>query len=252
MNTSFLEPALKFNEIPFHPNESGNMLLQFRERGYAIVPHVFEPDSVDPFRAQIESLVVRDEAGTPTAVRTDDPIAVYLAKAPRLLGVLRGAFMPWFGRPHPVLFHPSWVVKPANPEDNNVHGWHRDADHGGVTGVHGYTYPTVVHIAVYLADMTPEFGPTYVIPRSHRDPKLSPYGDAVEEPFLPRKSDVVVWDQRLWHRGSARTVPGLRMVAIFGFYAVNSGYRLSEAQMNALAKASSEEERILFGGPVLG
>ena len=250
MTNICLDPALKFDENQLPASHRANMLMHFRECGFVTVPHVYLPESIDAYMAQIESLVV--PGGTrfsPIVVKMDDPITVYPAKAPRLLDVLRGTFMPWAGDTHPVLFHPSWVVKPANPDPDTVLDWHKDGDQAGVTMIHGYSYPSRVHIAIYFEDMTPELGPTYVIPRSHRDATLSPFSGAREEPFLPRKGDVVVWDQRLWHRASARTEPGLRIVAIFGFFGTPGPFQLSKAQTAALASAGSEEERTLFGGP---
>jgi hypothetical protein len=249
-----LEPALKFVETPYHPNDRGNILLRFRERGFATLGNVFQPETVDAYLDQIKSLVVEGkEWWNPLVLKSDDPITVHPARAPRLIDVLRGGFMPWIAEPMPVLMSGGWLVKPSNPDEKLVHDWHKDGDHIGATCAQGYTFPQVIHTAIYFADMTPDLGPTYVIPRSHRDPTLSPFGGAKEEPFLPGKGDVVIWDQRLWHRASPRTVPGMRIVAIFAFYPVpivEHRLRPSAAQLAAFKQAGSEKERILFGGPV--
>ena len=237
-----------------HPNDRGNILLRFREQGFATIGGVFQHDTVDAYLDQIKSLVRKNDVWwNPLVLPQVDPIITVPAKAPRLLEILRSAFMPWIDRPEPVLMSPSWLIKPSNPDEKLVHDWHKDADHIGATCIHGYTPPAVIHTAIYFADMTPDLGPTYVIPRSHRDATISPYNGAKEEAFLPSKADVVIWDQRLWHRGSARRVDGVRIAALFPFYGVPTGpnrTRLCEAQRAALSQAKTDEERILFGGPI--
>jgi len=58
-----VEPALKFNTTPYHPNDSGNILLRFREQGFAVAPGVFERDSVDPFLERSAQRFVRRKIG---------------------------------------------------------------------------------------------------------------------------------------------------------------------------------------------
>jgi ectoine hydroxylase-related dioxygenase (phytanoyl-CoA dioxygenase family) len=251
-----IRPALKFSNHSVHPNDEGNVLLQFRERGYAVLENVFQRDSVDAFREQILSASRKNDAFmTPYILPEDNPLFVFPAKAPRLRHVLSGAFAWGRVRPMVCLGHPSWLIKPSNPDARQVHDWHKDGDHeslGTLSG--GYQYPNWVHVNMYFEDMTPEQGPTYVIPRSHRDGKLSPFAGAPEAPLLCKKGDVVLWDQRMWHRGSARTAEGLRVVAIFGFFSVprSAGEGLIKAvpsQVQAWKQAETADERCLFGGP---
>jgi len=249
---AYLTPALQFVQTPFHPNDRGNMLLRFRERGFAVVSNVFERDSVDAYLDQIRSLVIPGtQWWAPYLLPQEDPITVYPALAPRLRSALAGGFMPWIAEPSPALLAAAWLIKPSNPDERLVHDWHKDGDHVGATSIHGYTHPAVIHVNMYFADTTIEHGPTYVIPGSHRDPTLSPFGGAKEEPLICNKGDVVIWDQRLWHRASPRTVEGLRIVGIFAFYPVpvcGMVADLSPAQKAAYASAKTPEEMILFSG----
>ena len=92
--------------------------------------------------------------------------------------------------------------------------WHKDPDHdlGRRSEHHG---PPTVHIGMYFTDMTPEHGPIEVILGSHRDPARSPYApDARPAHALIRKQDAFLWNQALWHRGTRRTIPGLRVFAL--------------------------------------
>ena len=248
-----IEPALKFvSDLP-HPNDRGNLLLHFRERGFAVLKNVFQRDSVAAYLEQVKGQVVAGPTpSVPLMLKMDSSVAVWPAKAPRLRHVLRGAFSSWISEPQVALLNPGWLIRPANPDPKIVHDWHKDADHLGVGNIGSYQYPSVVHALMYFTDMTPAHGPTHVIPRSHRDPTLSPFGGAQEEPLLCEKSDVVLWDQRTWHRGAARTVEGLRIMALFSFYPlpINDTPRpMPEAQRAAWLSSTDATDKITFGGP---
>jgi hypothetical protein len=121
--------------------------------------------------------------------------------------------------------------------------------------LNGYQYPSWIHISAYFTDITPEQGPTYVVPRSHRDPGISPFDPkgSREEPFLPTKCDVVMWDQRCWHRASPRTIEGLRIMMILPFFSVpirvEQTIKPCDAVRQAYAEATEPVDKILFGGP---
>jgi hypothetical protein len=106
---------------------------------------------------------------------------------------------------------------------------------------------------MYFRDMTVADGPTQVVPGSHVDPALSPYDGSPVESFLPRKQDVVLWDQRLWHRGAPRTAEGDRIFALYGFYALPRFDQNHPVQMpRALAQlwddATDPRDRLYLGG----
>jgi hypothetical protein len=250
-------PALKFNTDTQHPNDLGNMLLMFREKGYAIVSNVFERESVDAYVAQLKAIIRKGpEWYIPYEMPLDNPLAIEPARAPRLRTALQTAFAWEREKPAICLAGPSWLIKPSNVDKRLVHDWHKDGDHWGIGAINGgYHYPSWIHAAAYFTDMTLEHGPTFVIPRSHRDPTLSPF-DAkgfTEEPFLPQKGDVVIWDQRAWHRGSARTVEGLRIMMNFAFFSVPirtpQTLKPCEAVRRAYQDATDPQDKMLFGGP---
>lgn len=248
-------PALRFVQEPVHPNDEGNILLTLREQGFATIGNVFARDSVDAFLAQLTALVRPTGIWwSPLEIPHDTPMSIHPTRAPRLRQLLRRVFNPVTPGPHVGLAPLGWVVRPHDPDPKIVHDWHKDGDHQVVGCRDGhYDYPSFIHAVMYFTDMTPAHGPTYVIPRSHRDPKLSPYAGSAEMPFLPQKGDVVLWDQRTWHRGSARTVPGMRIAAIFCFYplptAVDSVPTMSPAQRQALAEATDPVDQLMYGGP---
>lgn len=248
-------PRLQFNPTPPHPNTLNNVLASFRELGYAIIPNVFVPETVDGFRKQVEDALVKDEHGW-LLLPQDSPLRVWSAMAPVLRTYARGALSPAAMKPQCSLFECAWLNSPAMPDDpakGGPIGWHKDRWHETYPASAGeYLYPDDVHLGMYFCDMTREHGPTYVIPRSHRDSRLSPHSGAEAAPFLARKQDVVLWDQRLWHSGSHRVAPGTRIFAIFGLFRVpvydSTPHTMSPAQRNAWLAATNGDDRILLGG----
>ena len=67
-------PALRFREDPYDPNRLNNLLLQFRARGYVVLPDLFERESVDPFLEEVLAMV-KPDAGRPTGDLLADPRA---------------------------------------------------------------------------------------------------------------------------------------------------------------------------------
>jgi hypothetical protein len=105
-----------------------------------------------------------------------------------------------------------------------------------------------------------------VIPGSHIDPSLVPDGIDPEqhsiawpttttplESFCCRKQDVIMWDQRLWHRrgpgGGGPEDP--RILSIYGFMSiqtVGTPATIHPALARAWLEAESDEDKLYFGG----
>ena len=244
------DTPLRFTEALYHPNDLGNLLAQFRETGYVVLRNVFVRESVDAYRAAVEAAIVQTGDGR-SALPDDSPLLIAPTYAPRIRQVLPGALSPATYAPHPSLFEVAWLIRPANQETGGS-TWHKDRNHDLVRRLE-YHYPPMVHIGMYFTDMTPEHGPTEVILGSHRDPALSPFApDVTPAPALIRKEDAFLWDQGLWHRGTRRMVPGTRIFALFGFYAVpiydGTPYQMTRAQRRAWQEARDPDEQLLYGG----
>ena len=241
-------PSLEFSEEPYGPNQLGNILAQFRARGFAVLPAVFKRDSVDAFREEVEAAVEKDEDGR-LFLPDDCMEMVWPLRAPRLRAPLQGALSPSQMAPQVSVFETSWLVR----ESGDMRGdWHKDREQEGMPGQE-YHYPLCVHLGIYYRDMEPEDGPTGVIPGSHQDQKLNPYNGSREELFLAKKEDVVMWDQRLWHRAHGRSKPGLRVFSIYGFHAVQAfqAYKLRQmprSLANAWVDAKGTEDEVFYGG----
>lgn len=244
--------SLKFNTQPFHDNEVENAMLRFREFGFAVIPNVFVRESVDAFDAEVRAALVRNAAGV-ASLPADSSLKIWPTRAPRMRQVLGRAFSDDKMHPRVSLFEVAWLISPSKPEQAapDEH-WHKDRGHRG-SGLPGYHYPKDIHIGMYFADMTLDLGPTQIVEGSHMNQTLSPFAnpDKVKS-FLIQKQDVMLWDQRCWHRGTHRVVPGERIFALYGFYPVpvyhEGQHRMSPAQRTAMLEATDPEDRVLYGG----
>ncbi len=241
-------PALRFREEPYDLNRLNNLLLQFRVKGYVVLPDLFERDSVDPFLAEVQAAIKQNEQGR-WFMPDDQPAIYWPIRAPRLRTLLPAALFPAKMTPNVSVFETAWLISESGKEGLN---WHKDRQHEGTVGGN-YQYPDSVHLGMYFRDMTPEDGPTRVIPGSHVDQNLHPYNNSPSDFMLPRKQDAVLWDQRCWHAASARQNPDLRIFALFGFQPIQSfgNYPLRampRALVQAWLDAEGTQDEAYFGG----
>jgi len=179
------------------------------------------------------------------------PLRIAPTRAPRMRELVKAAFSPAVMRPNISIFEVAWLITAPEAPGSIVGSWHKDRDHQCYTCAQGYGYPNDIHVGMYFTDMTPQHGPTQVIARSHRDLKRSPYAGCEPDSFLCRKQDVVMWDQRLWHRATPRTAEGSRVFGLFGFYPIPSYDEhprpMDPSQRQAWLEASNDVERMLYG-----
>ena len=245
-----MEPSLKFVEEPYPLRHLGNLLAQFRAKGFVVLPNVFERESVDDFRQEVEAAVVKNQGGR-LELPEDRPELVYPLRAPRIRAPLCGALSPSQIATKASVFETAWLISPSGEMTDD---WHKDRQHDvGMPGQE-YHYPLGVHLGIYYRDMEDiEDGPTAVVPRSHQDQSLNPYNGSAQELFLARKEDVVMWDQRLWHRANSRQKEGWRIFTIYGFYAVQAfqGYpirQMAKALAQAWIESKGTADEVFYGG----
>src|SRR5688572_408425 len=124
-----MTPALRFNESPYHANHVGSIALEFREKGYAVLYDVFDRNSVDEYRAQVEeSIQTRENGGL--FLPPDSPLAVAPTYAPRLRQILPPVLSPALMRPYPSLFEVAWLISAGEKPQGAFH-WHKDRGHEG-------------------------------------------------------------------------------------------------------------------------
>lgn len=242
------QPLLRFNNERYDPETLGAILSDFREKGYARLPDVFERSTVDAFLKQLQGVMYHN--GLEIKVPDDSPLIIWAAQAPRIRQVLTPALSHSVAHPLPCLYMSIWAIQPEGAK-GGIATWHKDREPDGMPGKE-YHYPKDVFVGMYFEDMEEKLGPTRIVVGSHRDVSITPYTDAVQENILCRRQDAYLLDQRAWHCGTPRTVPGTRTVVVYGYYPVPFHYsfplRMPGAQEAGWVRARSREDMAFFGG----
>ncbi|MFB6136617.1 MAG: phytanoyl-CoA dioxygenase family protein [Halobacteriaceae archaeon] len=260
------EHGLAFADEYGDSNLFQQKLAHFRDKGYVVLNDVFERESVDGFRAEVEAALDEAEGESPR-LPPDSPLSIAPVEAPRIRQILPEALYYAERRYQPALEGATWIVSEGGESEaeretsegdlydvrtpGTPRNWHKDESYKGLRSYSEYHHPLSVHVRTYLEDMTPERGPTEVVPRSHRDETLAA-SEENAEPMLVEKQDAFLWDQRLWHRARPRTASGYRVFALFTFYllplhAGDEQRRPSAAQYEAWRRAD-DAEKAFYGG----
>lgn len=244
------KPALEFVDELYAEDDKKEMLTEFREKGYVILPDVLKRETVDPFREQLEELAVNNGSGW--TIPHDTPHYVHCTYAPRGRQLLPDALSHSQAKPRPCL-HTTIIIIQKDGDTSYIPDWHKDREPDGMPSKE-YHYPLDVFLAFYFEDITDEHGPTLVMPGSHRDVTMTPQNkDLPVDTIYCRKQDALLIDQRTWHRGTARTVDGNRFLFVYGLYALPFFYgnlaHMPVAQRQAWMRADNPNDRVFFGGP---
>lgn len=90
-----------------------------------------------------------------------------------------------------------WALPSSSKEKQTHQKWHAD---GGHLFHHAHLPPHCINVFYPLVDITPENGPTEVLPGTH----VSSYvGNSEKIPLCCKAGDAVIFDYRLQHRGNA-------------------------------------------------
>lgn len=243
-------PALEFVEELYDQDDVDKMMVEFRDKGYVILPNLIKRESVEPFKEQLEKLIYRD--GNCYKIPHDSPHYTYPVKAPRGRQVFPFALSHSKAKPKPNL-HTTIVTIQKDDDTSYIPDWHKDREPDGMPGEE-YHYPLDVFLAFYFEDITDEHGPTLVIPGSHRDVTMTPYMEELPvDRIYCRKEDALLIDQRTWHRGTARTAPGTRFLMVYGVCAMPHLYsalaHMPVSQRREWMNARTVNDMVFFGGP---
>lgn len=244
------KPALEFVEELYTKEEVDSMMTVFRDKGWVILPDVLKRESVDPFREQLEKLVIN--TGTGYTIPHECPHYVHATYAPRGRQVLPYSLSHSQAKPKPCL-HTTIVIIQKDGDTSYIPDWHKDREPDGMPSKE-YHYPMDVFLAFYFEDITDEHGPTEVMPGSHRDITMTPARKELPvDTVYCRKQDALLIDQRTWHRGTPRTVAGTRFLIVYGIYALPFYYvhlaHMPVSQRQAWINARNSNDRVFFGGP---
>lgn len=105
---------------------------------------------------------------------------------------------------------------------NRIVGWHKDKLNGNyakyenvpIWSTHDGEKHEIVKVLIYLEDHSHDNDGLKVVPRSHIKPIVNPSGFVQLKPSL---GDVVIFDQRITHRGMTKQVKGSRILVAFGY-----------------------------------
>jgi hypothetical protein len=244
------ETSLIYNQNPYSKEEVDCFLEQFREKGYVVLPKVFERDSVLAFRRELESIMYFN--GNAYTIPDDSPHYIAGALAPRGRQPLSGSLSHSIAQSMPALHTTIIVIETDEMRGQYAPGWHKDRQPDGMPGAE-YHYPQDVFLAYYFEDVDEDHGPTQIIPGSHRDVNMKPNTDAPVESIILNMEDALLIDQRAWHRGVSRKAPGTRFVIVYGMYAMpqhyGSTFQMPRMQMHHWMNAKTTKDRVYFGGP---
>ena len=105
---------------------------------------------------------------------------------------------------------------------NRVVGWHKDKLNGKVSKYetvniwkeHNGEKHEIVKVLIYLENHSSNNDGLKIVPRSHLNPKINPKGYIQ---LNPKIGDVLIFDQRITHRGMSKQVKYPRILVSFGF-----------------------------------
>ena len=280
--------TLEFNEEVLDEVTTASLRSALRSNGYCVLPDVWSHRSAAAFDSVMRSKLVRgaefDVFGNPVPdgdarrteglwLPTDAPELIEATRAPRVREFLPFCLTPT-DRPAKVqMFEAAWVID----EKTEAGAWHKDYPHYEGMGPGSYQCPEAIYLSIYYRDMRKCDGPTQIICGSHLDrpeqnPVRSPGGGIMAdqpsgphdapggrpvESFTIRSTQVVVWDQRCWHRrgpgGGGQAYP--RINSIFGFNSIqtegsnrDAPYPMHPAMARAWLEASDPADQLLYGG----
>lgn len=204
-------------------------IRQLRLEGFCLLQGVIPPAEAGRIRTEIDG--AREEGMKAynerdwSAVTHMLPLAPYFADA-RLLDVARAAFSHAAVRISQTEFKGQ---PPDNipPDYRNYHSdWPHDLTDRSLCGFVHQPFPDVTMSLTsiwMLSPFTPESGATWVVPRSHRDPR-NPRGldDGIDEhapiagelQVCGEAGDVILIDSRVWHSIGANTTGEVRSAVV--------------------------------------
>ena len=129
---------------------------------------------------------------------------------------------------------------------NPIRSWHRDFSFPG-------DRPLSINTILFLDDITPERGPTYVVPGSHRGEAMPPLKERIHEPLknevavCAAAGDAIFINSAIWHSGGTNASDGPRrgIYLYYGYWWLKQ-YHAEEAHpWQALENAGEQRLRLL-------
>lgn len=206
--------------------ELKELMEQFHEQGYLVLPNVLPQEKVNRLNAAIDEIIAEEPESLAhniyNSIARHDELASLIdheAILPLIVNLLG----------YNIQLHISHLtVRQPNPNDvqtasHSFIDWHQDGPHPKFPAIAGLTATYYIKVCYILSDMSqPNRGNTKVIPGSHKKP-YNPNNKDVRQQLdgevqvCGKPGDVFVFAQNLWHAGSANQSAFTRRQLFLGY-----------------------------------
>lgn len=194
---------------------------KFNEIGYLVVENVFSKDEISMFNEEVKTFVKENPTmANASGISIPDFISHqnYFEKTKlmkdneKLHSVLKNVFV---GNDYRFCSHNDIGI-------NRIVGWHKDKLNGqyakyelvDIWSEKDGEKHEIVKVLTYLEDHSNNNDGLKLVPGSHIVREINSSGWIQ---LNPKVGDVIIFDQRITHRGMERQVPGSRVLVSFGF-----------------------------------
>lgn len=202
------------------------LMNQFNEQGYLILPGVLSQEKVDRLNAAIDEVVANEPDTLAHNIYNSverHPEIASLIDQPAILPLIVNLLG------HNIQLHISHLtIRKPNPNEaktasHSFIDWHQDGPHPQFPVIAGLTATYYIKACYILSDMSkPDRGNTKVIPGSHKQP-YNPNNTDVRQQLdgevqvCGKPGDVFIFAQNLWHAGSPNLSEFTRRQLFLGY-----------------------------------
>lgn len=198
-----------------------NLRNQLLKRGYIIIPNLFSNDEIKEYRNEVDNYLKNKKNLLKNSGGYSIPDFVKLSEFAKITGIINNEKLNEYlyeifgSKPYRFTGHNDIGV-------NRIVGWHKDKLNGeyakyqkhNIWKKHQGEQHEIVKVLIYLQDHSKNSDGLKLVPKSHLSPKINTKGPVQLRPNI---GDVVIFDQRITHRGMNKQVPNQRILVSFGF-----------------------------------
>ena len=198
-------------------DQKSNLRNQLLKRGYIIIPNLFSNSEIKEYRNEVENyLKSKKNLLKKKSGGYNIPDFIKLSEFAKITDIINKYLNEIFGsKPYRFTGHNDIGV-------NRIVGWHKDKLNGDYAKYQKHdiwkTFEgeqhEIVKVLIYLQDHSKNNDGLKLVPKSHLTPKINSKGHVQLRPNI---GDVVIFDQRITHRGMDKQVPNRRILVSFGF-----------------------------------
>ena len=212
----------------------------FNQHGYALIKGVLQGDHLRSIQQSFNEVWEAEPAPRNQHKLLKYRSFIDLVEHPPILENHRAIF----GSQTQLLQYDLLRQGPGN--DGPDRSWHRDFSFPGDA-------PLSINTILYLDEMTPERGPTHVLPGSHRGWRQPPTGEERQQPLegevavIAEPGDAAFINSAIWHSGGINRSEGLRrgIYLYFGHWWLKRYEWQQEIPWQALENADEHRLQLL-------